>query len=109
MPITVTELSLTTNGLSGSSLELPAGQNVVTVVATTWSTAKVTLRASLTDSAGNFPQSAFVPDPYQLPKVAQYTASLENSYPVVIQGPCYLRGFVSDIGSASGVKIQVAS
>lgn len=109
MAITVTELSLTADGLAGSSLELPAGQSIVTIIATTWSTAKVSLRCSLTDSAGGFPAGTFVPDPYQAPRVAMYEASIENSRPIAVQGPVYLRGFVRDIGSASGIKVQVAS
>lgn len=106
MPFTLTEVNLTANGLSGTSIELPAGQYVVAIVATTWSTAKVSLRFSLTDVTGTFVQSCFVPDPYQLPRIGVYTASIENSLPVVVQGPCYLRAFVSDIGSASGLKLQ---
>jgi hypothetical protein len=108
VPFALTELNLTANGLSSTSLELPQGQFVVAVVATTWSTAKVSLRFSLTDVTGTFVQSTFIPDPNKLPAISVYEASIENPLPIVVYGPCYLRGFVRDIGSASGLKIQYA-
>ena len=108
MAITPTELSLTANGLSSSSIEIGSKIVVVTVVATSWSTAEVQLRVSLVDSAGSFGSATAVPDPYKLPNVIPLTLTGENRYPITLQGPLYIRGFVSNIGSASGLKIQVA-
>lgn len=108
MAITPTELSLTANGLSSTSIEIGAKVVVVTVVATTWSTAQVQLRVSLVDSAGNFGPATAVPNPYLLPTVIPITFNGEDRYPVTLQGPLFIRGFVSNFGSASGLKIQVA-